>query len=92
MCKKYRDNDNDRLFVRRAAVLTLVSLTMYGSTHWKTERILSSTRQLSPVMLQSYAMEPLRQRRPTYQQPHIGMVQQVKEAPQPRTPQHLRPN
>ena len=36
-------------------------------------------------------MEPLRQRGPTYQQPPRGMARQVKEAPQPRASQHLRP-
>jgi hypothetical protein len=41
---------------------------------------------------QPSAMEPFRQRGSTYQQPPRGMARQVTKPPQPRTPQHFRPN
>ena len=94
-----RDNDNLQLFVRRAAVLPLVSPELFEDVWFNVledrrdchqhdsfcrlcYRVLGRRKQPS-------AMEPLRQRGSTYQQPPREMAQQVKEAPQPRTPQHL---
>ena len=95
----YRDNDIVRIFVRRAAVLPLVSPELFEDVWFSAledrrdchqhdsfcrlcYRVLGRRKQPS-------AMEPLRQRGSTYQQPPREMARQVKEAPQPRTPQHL---